>query len=64
MENSVTSRWVPTMEEYKEALKIANMGKQQDLKQQMLEAAKERMFYLNTLTHHAGNALIIIDFIM
>ena len=53
-DNSVVPRWEPSMEEYKEALKIAGMSKQQGLKQQMMDAAKERMFYVNTLTHHAG----------
>lgn len=46
------------MEQYREALKILNVGKQQQLKQQMLESAKERIFYLSTLTHHAGMLLI------
>ena len=53
-DNNVASRWEPSMEEYKEALKIAGMSKQQGLKQQMMDAAKERMFYVNTLVHHAG----------
>jgi len=42
------------MEEYQEAMKIANAGKQQKLKMEMLHSARERLFYLNTLVHHAG----------
>ena len=54
MENGVERRWEPSMEEYMEALKIANVGKQQVLKQAMMDSAKERAFYLITLSHHAG----------
>ena len=42
------------MEAYKEALKIATMGAQQKLKQQMLKLVRERIFYQNVLIHHAG----------
>jgi len=42
------------MEEYPEAMKIVNAGKQQKLKMEMLHSARERVFYLNTLVHHAG----------
>ena len=54
LENGVQTRWEPHMEEYKEALKIVTMVKQQSIKDQMLESAKERLFYLTTLTQHAG----------
>lgn len=37
------------MEEYQEAMKIANIGKQQVLKDQMMTTARERVFYLTTL---------------
>ncbi len=46
-------RWEPQMEEYEEALKIANCSKQQELKSQMMAAVRERVFYLTTLKHHA-----------
>ena len=48
-------RWQPQNEEYEEAFKLLNIGKQQVLKQQMLELSKERVFYLTVLTRHAGN---------
>ncbi len=35
--------------------RLLNIGKQQVLKQQMLELSKERVFYLTVLTRHAGN---------
>ncbi len=54
MENSIHLRWKTSTEEYGEALKIANTGKQQLLKNQLLDAVKERVFYLNTLSHHTG----------
>ena len=60
MENGVESRWEPCVEQYRAALKIGNAGQQQQLKQQMLETAKERVFYLTTLTHHAGKYLIVL----
>lgn len=59
LENGVRERWEPHMEEYKEAFKIINIGKQQVLKQQMQETARERVFYLTTLAHHAGCAQYI-----
>ena len=40
-------RWTAEMEEYKEAMKIANAGRQQKLKQEMLKVAKERVFILS-----------------
>ena len=43
------------MEEYQEAMKIANAGKQQKLKMEMLHSVRERVFYLNTLVHHASS---------
>lgn len=61
MEHGVQSRWKPEMEEYKEALKILTMSKQQEMKQQMLESAKERIFYLATITHHANKNCKITD---
>ncbi len=54
MENSVHLPWKTSTEEYGEALKIANTGKQQLLKNQLLDAVKESVFYLNTLSHHTG----------
>ena len=54
MEHQVHVRWEPHMEEYQEAMKIANIGKQQVLKDQMMTTARERVFYLTTLKHHAG----------
>ena len=54
MENSIHLRWETSNEEYREVLKIANTGKQQILKKQVLDAANERVFYLNTLSHHTG----------
>ena len=53
-EHGVLARWTTNSEEYREAMKIAKTGKQQQLKQAMLTCARERVFYLNTLTHHAG----------
>ena len=46
--------WEPSREEYREALKVLNSGKQHTLKTQMLELVKERVFYLNTLKYHTG----------
>ena len=43
------------MDEYREAMRIASMGKQQKIKQEMLHAARERVVYFNTLANHAGN---------
>lgn len=54
LENGISVRWEPDMEEYKEAMKIVTKGKQQRIKERMLATAKERIFYLSTLTHHAG----------
>lgn len=53
-DNGVQVRWTPEMEEYQEAMRVANASKQQKLKQEMLHSARERVFYLNTLVHHAG----------
>ncbi len=52
------------MEEYREALKIATFGAQQKLKQQMLEIVRERVFYRNILTHHAGKSIVILFLII
>lgn len=54
LEHGVQVRWTTEMVEYKEAMLIANAGKQQKLKQEVLLSARERVFYLNTLVHHAG----------
>lgn len=54
MEHGVAVRWDKQMEEYQEAVKIASMGKRQKLKEEMLNVARERVFYMNTLTYHAG----------
>ena len=56
LEKHVGIRWESSAEEYQEALKILNCGKQQRLKSQILDIAKERLFYLNTLKHHTGMA--------
>ena len=53
-EHGVIVRWTAEMDEYKEAMRIANMGKQQIVKQEMLLIARERVFYLSTLANHAG----------
>ena len=53
-------RWTIEMEEYKEVMKIANAGRQQKLKQEMLKVAKESVFYLNTLVHHASKQYVYI----
>ncbi len=57
VEHRVNVRWEPQMEEYQEALKIANCGKQQELKSQVMIVVIERVFYLTTLKHHAGNVI-------
>ena len=57
VDHGVQVRWTPDMEEYLEAQKIATAGKLQRLKQKMLHCVKERVFYLNTLVHHAGKSL-------
>ena len=54
-DNIVASRWEPSIEEYKETLKIAGMSKQQGLKQQMMDAA---MFNVNTLVHHGSSIFL------
>ena len=54
-DHGVVVRWTAEMDEYREAMRIANMGKQQNIKQEMAHAARERVFYLNTLANHAGN---------
>lgn len=53
-EHYVHVRWESQMEEYQEAMKIATIGKQQVLKDQMMTAVREKVFYLATLKHHAG----------
>ena len=53
-EHGVIVRWTADMDEYKEAMRIANMGKQQIVKQEMLQIARERVFYLSTLANHTG----------
>lgn len=57
LENSISVRWEPHMEEYKEAMKIVTKVEQQKIKEQMRTTAKERTFYLTTLVHHAGKDL-------
>ena len=45
-DHGVLVRCTAEMDEYREAMRIANMGKQQQIKQEMLHAARERVFYL------------------
>ena len=55
-DHGVVVRWIAGTDECREAMRIANMGKQQQIKQEMLHmhAARERVFYyLNTLANHA-----------
>ena len=40
------------MEEYQEAMKIVTIGKQQVLKDQMMTAVREKVFYLATLNRY------------
>ena len=54
MEHGVVVRWTEEMDKYREAKRISTMGEQQKVKEEMLRVAKERVFYLNTLTKHAG----------
>ncbi len=58
LQHGVAVRWDKEMEEYQEAVKIASMSKKQKLKEEMLNVAKERLFYMNTLTYHAGKQRI------
>ena len=46
-DHGVQVRWTAEMEEYQEAMKIANAGKQQKLKMEMLHSARERVFYIS-----------------
>lgn len=54
LDHGIQNRWQPDREEFTEAFKLINIGKQQDLKQQMLDLCKERVFYLGLIKHHAG----------
>ena len=44
MEHGVVVRWTEEMDEYREAKRIATMGEQQKVKEEMLRVAKERCF--------------------
>ena len=52
MEHHVHVRWESQMEEYQEAMKIVTIGKQQILKDQMMTAVREKVFYLATLNRY------------
>ena len=52
--NHVESRWQPTSCEFLDVLKSIDASDRQQIKGKLLGVVKERVFYLNTLAHHAG----------
>lgn len=53
-QHHIDPRWQPTSPEYLDVLKAIGMSKKQLTKGKLLGVARERVFYLNTLRHHAG----------
>ena len=52
--HNVSTRWTASSEEFQEVVAITSMSDKQKIKYQLLALAKERVFYINTLSHHAG----------
>lgn len=47
-------RWTPQCEEYKAVMSLKMSSKRQKLKMELQALVKERIFYINTIAHHAG----------
>lgn len=52
--HNVSSRWSSSSPEFLEVVSEAAMSAKQKLQMKLLSIAKERIFYLNTMAHHAG----------
>ena len=53
-DKNIAARWQPSSNEFVEVLDLINTGKRQVIKGKLLGVVKERVFYVNTLRHHAG----------
>ena len=52
--NHIESRWQPTSSEFLDVQRSIQASDKQRIKGKLLGVVKERVFYLNTLAHHAG----------
>ena len=52
--HSIIQHWTPDCAEFKEVVKCRSTTTQLKLKWKMEVLARERVFYINTITHHAG----------
>ena len=52
--NHVEARWQPTSCEFLDVQRSIHASDKQRIKGKLLGVVKERVFYLNTLAHHAG----------
>jgi hypothetical protein len=59
-QHHIDPRWQPTSTEYLNVLKAISVSQRQLTKGKLLGVARERVFYLNTLRHHAGYILRIV----
>lgn len=59
-QHHIDPRWQPTSTEYLDVLKAISVSQRQLTKGKLLGVARERIFYLNTLRHHAGYILRIV----
>lgn len=54
MEHSIPCRWTPDSNEYKEVATYKKITAKEKMKLEIEQLVKERIFYLNTIAHHAG----------
>ncbi len=56
-QNHVETGWQPSSREFSQVVSIIEASEMQVIKGKLLGVAKERLFYLNTLRHHAGQSI-------
>lgn len=56
-EHDIDPRWQVASPDYLDVLKAISVSERQLTKGKLLGVVRERVFYLNTLQHHAGDVM-------